>query len=240
MPGVDLQLDQQLVLLNEHLVKFKDEYNKFDLEKTADDRFFLRNPMFSGIDPHIYHCMIRHFKPNRIVEVGSGYSTLVAAAAAALNTPQPSIYAIEPYPSPMLRNGIQGVELMENKVEALDVGFFSELQANDILFIDSSHIIKVGGDVWYLFFEIIPRLKRGVVVHIHDIFFPYHYLETFVFETHRFWNEQYLLHAYLMGNQNVSILAASHALADTFPNEMRNLFPNAEYIESGSFWFQIQ
>lgn len=111
---------------------------------------------------------------------------------------------IEPYEMPWLEK--LDVKVIRDKVENLDVSFFKSLNKNDILFIDSSHIIKPQGDVLFEYFEILPVLNKGVIVHIHDIFSPRNYLKEWVLETHMFWNEQYLLEAFLNSNKNWRIV----------------------------------
>ena len=119
--------------------------------------------------------MIRHFRPRLIIEVGSGFSSLVAAEAIAKNK-NSALICIEPFPQDFLRQGFPGLRsLIEKKVEEIDLEFFSQLNCGDILFIDSSHTVKIRGDVNYLFLELLPRLKPGVIVHVHDIFFPFDY-----------------------------------------------------------------
>jgi hypothetical protein len=144
--------------------------------------------------------MFRHFQPRLIIEVGSGFSSLVAAEAIAKNKDS-ALICIEPFPPDFLRAGFPGLRsLIEKKVQDMDVEFFSQLQSGDILFIDSSHTVKIGGDVNFLFLEVLPRLKPGVIVHVHDIFLPFDYRRDWVIDEFRFWSEQYLLQAFLTFN----------------------------------------
>ena len=117
--------------------------------------------------------MVRHFQPRLIIEIGGGFSTLLLTEAAARNNTS-ALTCIEPFPQEFLKQGFPGLHrLIEKKVEDIDLEFFSELHSGDILFIDSSHTVKIGGDVNYLFLEVLPRLEPGVIVHIHDIFLPF-------------------------------------------------------------------
>ena len=119
--------------------------------------------------------MVRHFKPRLIIEVGSGFSSLLVDEAAAKNNTS-ALICIEPFPQEFLKQGFPGLHsLIEKKVEDIDLEFFSQLHSGDVLFIDSSHTVKIGGDVNYLFLEVLPRLEPGVIVHIHDIFLPFEY-----------------------------------------------------------------
>ena len=151
--------------------------------------------------------MVRHFQPRRIIEVGSGFSSLVFGQAAAKNKSS-ALICIDPFPHEFRKsNGIPALQsLIEKKVQDVDLEFFSQLESGDILFIDSSHTVKIGGDVNYLFLEVLPRLKAGVIVHVHDIFFPFEYRRDWVLEEFRFWTEQYLLQAFLIFNSEFEVL----------------------------------
>src|SRR5262249_23664389 len=136
----------------------------------------------------------------------------------------------------------------ENKVEDIDLEFFSQLQSGDILFIDSSHTVKIGGDVNYLFLEVLPRLKPGVIVHVHDIFLPFDYRRDWVKERLRFWTEQYLLQAFLTFNSEFEVLMANHYLMHRYLEDLKAAFPNLENLKAalpssvkwdgGSFWMR--
>ena len=131
---------------------------------------------------------------------GSAWSTRLSARAAILNG-NTELISIEPYPDPVLRGGFPALSsLIEKKVEAVEISFFEELKAGDILFIDTSHAVKTGGDVIHLFLEVLPRLQTGVIIHIHDIFFPHDSPSWWIKNQLRFWNEQYLLQAFLTFN----------------------------------------
>ena len=148
-----------------------------------------------------------------IIEVGSGFSSLLAAEAIARNDSS-ALICIEPFPPEFLRKGFPGLHsLIEKKVQDIDLEFFSQLDSGDILFIDSSHTVKIGGDVNYLFLEVLPRLKPGVIVHVHDIFFPFDYRRDWVMDEFRFWTEQYLLQAFLTFNSEFEVLMANRYLA---------------------------
>ena len=118
--------------------------------------------------------------------------------------------------------------------------FFLQLQHNDILFIDSTHVIKIGGEVNYLFLEVLPRLNKGVIVHVHDIFLPFEYPKEWVIQRHRFWTEQHLLHAFLICNNCFEVLWAGNYLCTKYPEKLRTLFPsyNLESISPGSFYIR--
>lgn len=213
LAGVDMNEQEQFQLLNQFL-KFKNEYDAFPRDKALKPyEYYINNDMFGPVDAEILYCMVRHFKPKKIVEIGSGYSTYLFAQAIlkneAENGNRAELTAIEPYPNEVLRRGFPGLsKLISAKVEEVDLSEFSELKENDILFIDSSHVLKIGNDVQYEYLEILPRLNKGVIVHIHDIFLPAEYPKKWVLGMHRFWNEQYLLQAFLAFNGAFEVLWA--------------------------------
>src|SRR5205814_10103081 len=123
------------------------------------------------------------------------------------------LICVEPFPSDFLSKGFPGLKsLVIKEVQQIDLDFFSQLQSGDVLFIDSSHTVKIGGDVNYLFLEVLPRLKLGVIVHVHDILFPLDYRRDWVKEQFRFWNEQYLLQAFLCFNSAFEVLLSTSYL----------------------------
>ena len=159
--------------------------------------------------------MIRHFKPQRIIEVGSGYSTLMSLNAIAANKKETAEYncgftCIEPYEIPWLET--LAVKLNRIPVEKLEPAYFQQLEENDILFIDSSHMIRPQGDVLFEFLQVLPVLKKGVIIHMHDIFTPKDYPDEWILESHRMWNEQYLLEAFLTNNDSFEIIGALNYL----------------------------
>lgn len=247
LEGVDLNEPGQLEMLD-RFGDFQSEYD-FPLERTGDPaEYFIRNGGFGFVSATVLHGMIRHFKPRRIIEVGSGSSTLVSARALRMNRNEGSdgaLTAIEPYPAPVLERGFDGLtRLVREKVEDVGVERFDELDDGDILFIDSSHVIRTGGDVNHLYLDVLPRLRRGVVVHIHDIFFPMDYPRDWVIENRRFWTEQYGLQMFLAFNSAFRVLWCGSfmylrhrdALARAFPPPA-GLGTGRDYFSS-SFWMQ--
>ena len=188
--------------------------------------------------------MIRWYKPARIVEVGSGHSTRVSARACLLNEQEGSapteLIAIEPYPEKLLQDGFPGLsELRKEFLQDVPLSLFEELKANDILFIDSSHVLKIGSDVHYLFHEVLPRLKAGVFVHFHDIFLPFEYPRDWVVEKHRFYTEQYILHAFLQYNSAFQVTWAGQYMFRTFPERVAQVFRmDTKGWGPGSFWIR--
>jgi hypothetical protein len=188
------------------------------------------------VDALVGYCMVRHFQPRLIIEVGSGFSSLVLAQSAAKNR-NSALICIDPFPRDFVRERLPGLQsLITKKVQDIDLEFFSQLQSGDILFIDSSHTVKIGGDVNYLFLEVIPRLKPGVIVHVHDIFLPFEYRRDWVLDELRFWNEQYLLQAFLTFNSQFEVLMANSYLNHYHQADIKAAFRNLPSGAGGSLW----
>ena len=225
-PGIDFRWEDQLALLSE-LIAYRDELSTL--------AFDFKNDFFNGFDAAVYYSLIRHLKPQRIIEIGGGYSTQLAHKALTANG-RGKLTCIEPYPE-RLNGAGPSVELIQKRVEEIDVAFFSSLEANDILFIDSSHTVKFGSDVCYEFLEILPRLAPGVWVHVHDIFFPHDYPAEWLIERRLALNEQYLLEAFLSFNKQFQVTLASYWVCLDHLATASKLWP-ASTSGCSSFWFQ--
>ena len=237
--GIDMNEAMQLDLLRRHFPKFRDEYAQFATEPSGEEnRFHLGNQLFDGLDALVAYCMVRHFQPRLIIEVGSGFSSLLTAQAAVKNNSS-SLVCIDPFPSDFLVAGFPGLEsLIQKPVQDVELGFFSRLESGDILFIDSSHTVKIGGDVNYLFLEVLPRLKPGVIVHVHDILLPFDYRRDWVLDELRFWTEQYLLQAFLTFNSEFEVLMANSYLSRYHERDLKATFPSSPFWGGGSFWIR--
>jgi hypothetical protein len=210
---------------------------------TGDSRdYHAANDMFSRLDAWILQAMLRYFRPERMVEVGCGWSSLVTARVNRECLDR-SLYftCVEPHPPDFLKRGVDGItRLIDSRVEELPLDPFLELSDGDVLFIDSSHTVKTGGDVVFLFQEVLPRLAEGVVVHIHDIFLPRDYPEPWVFSG-RAWNEQYLVAAFLAFNSAFQVLLSVSWLSMFRPDALAAALPGypEEYAHGGgSLWIQ--
>jgi hypothetical protein len=239
LAGVEMNETTQLELLREHIPKFRDEYEQLPTSSPGKDRgFYVNNTLFGGVDALVAYCMVRHFKPRTIIEVGSGFSSLVLGQAAERNK-RAGLICIEPFPREFLREGFPGLRsLIEKKVQDIELEFFSQLESDDILFIDSSHTVKIGSDVNYLFLEVLPRLRPGVIVHVHDIFLPFEYRRDWVLDELRFWSEQYLLQAFLQFNSEFEVLMANSYLNHYHEEDLKAAFPALERWVGGSFWMR--
>ena len=241
--GIDINEAGQLDLLSLFAKEFKSEYETFPRQRTeVPHQYYVNNPFFISVDGEILYCMIRHLKPRRIFEIGSGNSTYLAAQALGKNEAEghpAELVAFEPYPNEVLRAGFPGLsQLVTAKIEQIPLSEFSVLQESDILFIDSSHLLKIGSDVHYEFLEIMPRLNRGVVVHIHDIFLPAEYPRDWVMREHLFYNEQYLLQAFLAFNESFEVLWAGSFMHLSHPRELQTAFNSYDGGWPGSFWMR--
>jgi Methyltransferase domain len=222
-PAIDFRWEQQLALVGE-LAKYREELRELD--------FDFDNAYFAGFDAAVYYTLIRHLQPQRIIEIGGGYSTQIAAKALAANR-KGALVCIEPYPERL--NGTN-VELIQKRVEEMDVDFFSSLEANDILFIDSSHTVKFGSDVCFEFLHILPRLARDVWVHVHDIFFPHDYPADWLITQRLALNEQYLLEAFLSFNKAFAPQLANYWLCLEHRKAAAGVWANAD--RPSSFWMK--
>jgi predicted O-methyltransferase YrrM len=170
----------------------------------AADGFYLRNNWFECVDAEMLYAVVRHFHPKRIIEVGSGFSTRLIRKAIGDGGLSTQLTCIDPQPRVMVQ--AYADNHIASRVEALSPSSIVEqLGENDILFIDSSHEIVQAGDVPFLFLEVLPRLRTNVLVHVHDIFFPFDYPER-VLDQRWNWNEQYLVHAFLAYNPAFELL----------------------------------
>ena len=246
MVGVEMNEEGQVNLLSQFSSKFKDEYENFPRFKISIPyQYYVNNGTFESVDGEILYCMIRHFKPKKIFEIGSGNSTYLAAQAVLRNKEEDGkeceLIAFEPYPNDVLRAGFPGLsKLIPTKIEDVALSKFDELKKNDILFIDSSHVLKIGSDVQYEYLEMLPRLNKGVIVHLHDIFLPAEYPKEWVLRLHIFWTEQYLLQAFLAFNNAFEVLRGGSYMHLKHPDKLEAAFASYKREERwpGSFWMR--
>ena len=245
MIGINMNEDGQLDLLAIFKNKFKHEFDKIPLNIRNENEYYIKNDTFSCVDGEILYCMIRHFKPKNIYEIGSGSSTLLIIKAVNKNKELDGvdcqITSIDPYHDIRVKNiKIPNLSLLNQRVEEVDVSIFNKLGENDLLFIDSSHVLKIVSDVKHEYLEIIPRLNKGVIIHIHDIFLPAEYPKNWVIKEHRFWNEQYLLQAFLSFNESFEILMANSFLHFKHSDLLKNIFNSYKEKNGliGSFWIK--
>lgn len=247
--GIDFRPEAQTEFLRKLGKKYGGEC-KWPLHPESSPKdFYVENPSFSFGCAASTHCMIRHYTPDLVIEIGSGMSSMVISGALEATrrvTGKKGKYmVVDPFPgTPIKKDLADSIELVEKRVEMLNPNFFDQLKENDILFIDSGHSVKIGGDVNFLYLDILPRLAPGTVVHIHDINLPYEYPKAYATsETFRqFWTEQYLLQAFLCFNKQYEILLAMSYLmrdhADEFAKAFSFFDSNIHRFTSGSFWIR--
>jgi FkbM family methyltransferase len=223
----------------EHLAPYAPGFNppKDNPHAPEIKEFFWSCPAFSSTDAIAYYTMIRNLKPKRILEIGSGYSTLVALEAVRQNG-FGEVICIEPFPRDWLR--ALPIELIEQKVQTLDSQFFQEqLDDGDILFIDSTHAVKNGSDVLHLYLRVLPFLTRKLAVHVHDIYLPYPLPYRSATETQIYWTEQYLLYAYLLDNPKTRLLWSGVLGTKAYPDTLKEMMAGKMPIGGSSIWFSL-
>jgi hypothetical protein len=239
-PGIDLNLDRQRELLERARGVAVDFHYPAAPETSSigHKQFCDGNGFFENLDARMLYCLLRMRQPRRVVEVGSGHSSLLAADVNRnFLGSRAEITCIEPYPPDFLTGGVPGISrVIPDRVEAVGLEPFLALESGDFLLIDSSHVSKTGSDVNFLYFDAIPRLAKGVVIHIHDIFIPQEYPRQWVLSEERSWNEQYILQALLIFSSGFEVLFGSYCAACFFPEQVVSVF-GARY-EGGSFWIE--
>lgn len=238
--GIDLRESEQLRLL-ESMVSLTPKI-EFPDTQSPGFRYHFDNPAYSYSDALVLHTMLRLIRPRHMIEVGCGYSSAMALDTNELcleNTVQMTF--VEPYPQLLLDLMKPGdnarVTIVPSRLQDLDPDFFLQLDANDILFIDSTHVSKVNSDVNYIFFEILPRLKSGVYIHFHDVFFPFEYVKEWVYEG-RAWQELYLLRAFLQNNPLYQIIYFQDFLFHKHCRYFENHLPLFLKNSGGNIWLQ--
>lgn len=240
LPGIDWNIQDQLEILQQF--SFHKELESLPNEKTDDSQFYFDNDAFCSGDAEYWYQLIRLKKPKKIFEIGSGHSTLMAINAIKANQLEIPDYqcqhtCIEPYEMPWLEN--TEVNVIRKKAEDVEISFYSKLESGDILFIDSSHIIRPEGDVLFEYLQLLPTLAKGVIVHVHDIFSPHNYPDIWLKEEVRFWNEQYLLEAFLTHNTSWKVFGALNFLHHKHYSELKRVCPFlTQDREPGSFYIQ--
>lgn len=235
--GIDYRLEAQLRTLAD-LSAFFGEYPYADGQ--SDQRFWPANDQLGTTDASILHAMLRHLQPARVIEVGSGWSSALMLDLNDRLSKKMHLTFIEPYPTRLraaFREGdAERCEVIEQPVQTVDLTVFDALEAGDVLFIDNSHVSKSGSDVNFCMFEILPRLKPGVVVHIHDMFYPFEYPELWV-EQRRNWNEVFVVRAFLQFNEAFEMFFWENYLDATQDGVVLNALPQHSGF-AGSLWIR--
>lgn len=237
--GSDVLIGVDLNFINQNHFKeiICNKYNLYNqFLNIPYHRYSIENAWFNKEDALVLMTMMLEFKLKKIIEIGSGFSTCVMLDVNeyCLNN-ETEITSIEPYPERLLskiRINEKNYQLNVNSVQQCDISIFEKLEKNDILFIDSSHVAKSGGDILYEYFKIIPMLQSGVIIHIHDIFFPFTYPKKWLYEG-RCYNEAYILHGFLMNNNEYEIIYFNNFMHSNLVESIGESFESG-----GSIWIR--
>ncbi|MCG6895768.1 MAG: class I SAM-dependent methyltransferase [Thiocapsa sp.] len=241
LPAIHIRRDDQIRVWKELVPFLKDI--PFPDEKSPEYRYHFTNPAFSYGDGGILHAMLRRFRPRRLVEVGSGWSS-----ACAIDTIDGyldgavDVSFVEPFPELLIgllgEDTVSRVKIHANAVQSTDMEVFKRLESGDFLFIDSTHVMKTGSDVCHELFNILPALNPGVFVHFHDIFWPFEYGQDWVLKENRSWNEIYGLHAFLMYNNAFEIMFFNHYFGHHCRDLVQSDYPAMLKNIGGSIWLR--
>lgn len=232
--GIELDLDLQLEFLESELAGPLGEFDPSPELRT--------NGSYGPIDADVLYAMVRALKPRRIVELGSGYTSLIIAQACVRNAEEGSqtrYRAFDPYPG-VAEPPLTGLdELVSALAQDVPREVFGELAAGDMLVVDTTHTVKTGGDVNRIVLDVLPALLPGVVVHFHDIFLPWEYPRVWAEDYGLYWSEQYLLQAFLALNSEFEVICALHALSREQPDRLRHIVPSwSGEAAPGAFWIR--
>jgi predicted O-methyltransferase YrrM len=240
-PGIDWNADGQRRLATEVFAR-QDRLEFADDESPDATEYWTGNGQYPPLDAWVLEAFLRELRPRRTIEIGSGFSSLVTARVnRELLGESMTFTCIEPNPRQFLLDGVTGItEVRLEQVQDTPLSLFDELDDRDVLFVDTSHTVKTGGDVVWIYSEIIPRLRPGVVVHIHDAFLPGDYPEQWVREGWG-WNETYFINAFLAFNSAFEILFGAQWMLQNAPDAIERAFPGfARHRERGgaSLWIR--
>jgi predicted O-methyltransferase YrrM len=229
------------------LARLATHHEKFPFPRHLDGRhrYYYQNAFFGCHDGSVLFSMLLEFRPKRIIEVGCGFSSSllldtnddVFGGELDLTLIDPQMKTVSSLFEP---HGAGKAKKLPLRVQDVPIELFDELGANDLLFIDSSHVCKTGSDVNYYLFEILPRLRPGVLIHIHDILYPFEYLEDWTLREKRSWNETYAVEAFLQYNNSFDVLYWNNYVFHQLSDDLAKLMPLCMENEGGSLWLRRQ
>ena len=239
--GINLQVEDQLKLITK-LAEYYKELPDWESESKKHLRYKYKNSEYKYCDAILLFCMIRHLKPHRIIEIGSGFSSCLILDTNELFFDNEIVTNfIDPYPQRLIshlrESDKEKIIISQSRVQDVDLKEFSLLESNDILFLDSSHICKTNSDVNHILFNVLPILSTGVYIHFHDIFYPFEYPKHWVYEG-RAWNEAYFLRAYLSYNNDFRIILMNTYMENFYESFFRENFPLCFKARGGSIWLR--
>lgn len=243
-PGLNLRVDEAVALLTGPLRPYVAEFNPPPMP-AGPGEFWLYNDNYGAVDASTLYAMLRHLKPKRVYELGSGFSSHVIHMAAVANARderplEHTVFDPFPYEAGGTLGPVPGATVQASRAEDLDHAQFAELQDGDVLFVDTTHTVRTGGDVTRIFLEIVPEIAVGVTVHVHDIFLPYEYPKRWVVDQRFAWAEQYLLQAFLAFNTDFTVELPNYAVLRASPSTLRSVIPSLDETNpgAGGFWFR--
>lgn len=211
-----------------------------DGDRENPEEYFWKNPAFSYSDAMSYYCVLRHFKPNHIIEIGSGFSTFIADQAIKKNE-KGKITLIEPYPKSFLKRLESVDNIIETFVQDIPIPEIVQLvESSDVWFIDSTHTVKIGSDCLYIYLKVMPEISKDIIVHAHDVYLPFGMPKKNALEKQIYWTEQYLLYAYMLDNPKIEILFGSAYVNRIIPSAMKKLMLNKYPGGGGSIWYKLK
>ncbi|MEA2160077.1 MAG: hypothetical protein QOD66_2457 [Solirubrobacteraceae bacterium] len=245
LPDIEFDPDRQLDFVQSELAPFVAEFRPPRTSTGERTEYYLDNGLYQAGDAELLYSMIRRHRCATVLELGAGFSTLVSAAAVRANRADDvhtRLISCDPYASRAAASSVDGLaELRPISAEHLEESEFASLGRGDILFIDSSHTVRLGGDVIHLLCEVVPQLAPGVLIHVHDIYLPYPYPRAWYERFGWYWAEQYLLQALLAGNQHLEVLVGAYALWRDRPDQLRRVIPSLAAGEAPlSFWMRVR
>jgi hypothetical protein len=246
MRGIAWDLEAQLAFLERDLAPFVAEFTPPEDPPAGEAAYSYRNGFYPAIDADVLYAMVRHLKPPRILELGSGYSSLVIAQARARNAEDDggsgtSTHVVyDPFSRPELKGPIAArADLRLVSANDVPLSEFEALEAGDVLFVDTTHTVKLDSDVNFIVLDVLPLLRPGVIVHFHDIFLPWEYPKKWLTDPEVFWAEQYLLQAFLVGNREWEIMLSNAAVVGDEVRRVTAVVPSAPLADAASsFWMR--
>jgi predicted O-methyltransferase YrrM len=239
LEGLDLDLDKQVATLRAMAGCYQDQ--PFSAKPGEGRRYRSANEWFPLADAIALHCLIHWMQPRKIVEIGCGWSTAAMLDSIDTLRHKPTITLVEPNPERLQSvvgpSDLSLVNFLPARAQDIPLELFGELDRNDLLFVDSTHVSKLGSDVNRLVLEVLPSLRPGVCIHFHDVFWPFDYPVEWL-EAGRAWNEAYLLHAFLIHNDRFEILLFLDALKRFRTETLRSEFPLIASHDAASVWLR--
>ena len=242
--GIDLRTQTAIEMIEQDLAPFVTELEVPDDGPLGPGQFFLNNENYEAVDAELLYATVRARKPRRVVELGSGFTTLLIGQAARRNAEdgvETLHLAYDPYPRAQIFGDEPPPPTKFEPISATEVPLadFGQLAAGDILFVDTTHTVKLGSDVNHIILDILPTLAPGVIVHFHDIFMPWEYPSVWFEEMSYFWAEQYLLQAFLAFNDAFQVLLPAEAVAREFANRLGAVVPSfVPGRRPAAFWIE--